>query len=104
MPITSQASDFFVGTPSTTVTTQVPTVTTLAEISIYEYMPGSAPAFNRATAAVSQIISASGVENFAPWPSGVPVVFRRRVTSVTFATAGAGTSRIGARWMQHFYI
>ncbi len=107
MPITSQMGNFFVGRPSASVTIQVPTagvIRTFAEISIYEYMPPAEATYNRATAAISQIISASGVENFALWPNGVPMVLRSNVTSITFGTTGAPSVRIGARWMTHFYL
>jgi hypothetical protein len=107
MPITSQAANFFHAGDfddpfSASVTIQVPNATTLAEISLFR-VDVSDEGHNSATGRISQIVSASGVENFA-FPGGlpVPIVFRQRVTSINF-TIYVVNALAGARWMLHFY-
>jgi hypothetical protein len=103
MPLTSQAADFFSAVNfadpffSTSVTIQVPNVTTLAEISLTHLLASTSDPFHNVSARIEQIVSASGVEE-----PGVPVVFREGVTSITFIIS-LNHASVGARWMLHFY-
>jgi hypothetical protein len=107
MPITSQAANFFFAGDlddpfSASVTIQVPNATTLAEISLFRIELSDESHYS-ATGRISQIVSASGVENFAfPGESPVPIVFRQRVTSINFAIYVVN-ALAGVRWMLHFY-
>lgn len=102
MPLTSQASNYFFAPYSenvrtSSVTIQVPNATSLAEIALFDFW--SLEEDHLASAFVSQIVSASGVENFT---ADVPVVFRRNITSINFSIT-VWNAHAGARWMLHFY-
>jgi hypothetical protein len=82
-------------------TIQVPNQDAIAEIALYSTWTGG-ESHHASNAFITQIVSASGVEEF---PSEnvtggdlVSVVFRRRVTSVTFKLAVFQTKGM-ARWM-----
>jgi hypothetical protein len=86
---------------SYSVTVQVPGVAAVCEIALHSTWTADSTS-SAADAMVTQIVSASGVENFPDTNrvgiSLVPIVFRRQVTSVTFKVY-AGRIKAMARWM-----
>jgi hypothetical protein len=91
----------FDGAHSHSVTVQVPGVDAVCEIALHgKWTPGAA--HHAADAFITQIVSASGVENFpnkqTTNASIRPVVYRRKVTSVTFKL-DVYKSKGTARWM-----
>lgn len=108
MPVTGQSGNWlwardFNGTFSQTVTVQVANRDTFAEIALIEDWVLNQE-FHVARCAITQIVSASGVENWDIGLIGVfnPTAFRRNVTSITFG-ALAVDARAAARWMLTFW-
>jgi len=91
----------FDGSHSSSRTVQVPNQDAFVEIALFSYW-AAGESHHESAAFITQIVSASGVENF---PSAnvtggdlVSVAFRRAVTSVTFKVEVFQTKGM-ARWM-----
>jgi len=84
-------------------TVQVSNRDTFAEIALIDHSDAD-PAFSQSKCAITQIVSAAGVENFDInfIPERNSVAFRRNMTSITFSVLAANT-RTAARWMLHFW-
>lgn len=86
---------------SHSVTVQVQNLDAVAEIALHSTWTAG-ESHHASDAFITQIVSASGVENFpAENVVGgdlIPVVFRRNVTSVTFKVSAFQTKSM-ARWM-----
>ncbi len=86
------------GVFSYSVTVQVQNRDVFAEAALFKLAVTSSQ-LHVSTAGISQIVSNSGVENFA---APIPLAFRRNVTSITF-TVLVLNSEAHARWMMHFW-
>jgi hypothetical protein len=86
---------------SHSVTVQVPGVAAVCEISLFSTWTAG-ESHHSSDAYITQIVSASGVENFPSKQTEDanlrPVVFRQKVTSVTFKIEVYQTKGM-ARWM-----
>jgi hypothetical protein len=86
---------------SVSVTVQVPSVAAVCEIALHSTWTAG-ESHHASDAMITQIVSASGVENFPSENTEggnlVPVVFRQQVTSVTFKVSVYQTKGM-ARWM-----
>ncbi len=91
----------FGGSHSYSVTVQVNNHNAIADCSLYSTWTGGAD-HHASDAFITQIVSASGVENFPAQNNTVnylvPVVYRNNVTSVTFKISVYKTKGM-ARWM-----
>jgi hypothetical protein len=91
----------FGGSHSYSVTVQVPGVNAVCDMSLYSKWVGG-ERHHAADCFITQIVSQSGVENFPPenLTTGhlVPLVYRRKVTSVTFKTSVYKAKGMG-RWI-----
>lgn len=86
---------------SLSVTVQVPGVAAICEIALHSTWTAG-ESHHASDAFITQIVSASGVENFpvenTVGGNLIPVVFRNKVTSVTFKV-GVYQTKGMARWM-----
>lgn len=86
---------------SYSVTVQVPGVSAVCEIALYSTWTAG-ESHSASDAFITQIVSASGVENFPAQNTTtgglVAVVYRNKVTSVTFKV-GVYQTKGMARWM-----
>jgi hypothetical protein len=108
MPISGQQSSWlsaqdFDGYRAHSVTVQVPNRDTFADIVLLENSVIDQE-WHAAKCGITQIVSASGVEN---WDIDLPdtytpVAFRRNVTSITFSVV-VFDGRAAARWMLFFW-
>jgi hypothetical protein len=91
---------------SHSVTVQVPSVAALCDVVLHSTW-AAGETHHASDAMITQIVSASGVENFPPENTTggdlVPVVFRQRVTSVTFKI-GVYQTKGMARWMIFHWV
>jgi hypothetical protein len=91
----------FEGPHSSSVTIQVPSVDAVCEIALHSTWTAG-ESHHASDAMITQIVSASGVENFPSENTTgadlVAVVNRRQVTSVTFKISVYQTKGM-ARWM-----
>ncbi|MFI6735151.1 hypothetical protein ACIBI9_19670 [Nonomuraea sp. NPDC050451] len=108
VPVTGQQGSWlwardFDGIFTHTVTVQVANRDTFAEIALFDDRAMDKE-LHVAKCAITQIVSASGVENWDIGLTGVfnPNAFRRNVTSITFG-ALATNSRAAARWTLTFW-
>jgi hypothetical protein len=95
----------FDDTHSHSVTIQVPGVAAVCEIALHSTWTAG-ESHHASDAMITQIVSASGVENFpgtnVTGGNLKPTVFRQKVTSVTFKV-GVYQTKGMARWVIHHW-